>query len=306
MPTEHDPSPRVALIATLGGKPQVVTFALDELLLRQTPIQRVYALHLAPTDPALQRSLDRLRQAFEQRSAYHAIKLDSVTIREHPPDALERGAIAGRAIERVDDPAAPDAIWLAAQRLITTLKDEGFAIVLLLAGGPRLIALQALAAASVLLDNQDQCLHLYTPPELRQRAGYGEVMHRNPTDPPVRLVRVPLFPTVLIAPWLREAAWRSPHEVLLAARQRPPSRHDVACAQVVLNRLSPAQRDVLREIVRPDADRKSVCRALHITSHTLDSHIKAIYRECRTAWGLAGDQRLSLRFLHEKFSALLG
>lgn len=304
MPTEHDPSPRAALVATLGGKPQVVTFALDELLLRQVPLRRVYVLHLALTDPALARSLDRLREAFEQHPPYRDLRLESVVVRQHPPGALARGAVAGPPVERVDDPAAPDAIWLTAHRLITTLKDEGFTVVLLLAGGPRLIALQALAAASVLLDNQDQCLHLYTPPELRQRAGHGEVMHRSPDDPPVRLVRVPLFPTVLIAPWLREAAWRSPHDVLTAARQPPLSREDLKRAKAVLNRLSPAQREVLRLAAKPGATPQVVMQVLHITRNTLHSHVSAIYTACRAEWGFAEGHRLDWRFLHEKFSPL--
>lgn len=41
------------LIATLGGQPQIVTFALDTLLQQGEPVTQVYLLHLTPPQPPL-------------------------------------------------------------------------------------------------------------------------------------------------------------------------------------------------------------------------------------------------------------
>lgn len=303
-----------ALIATLGGKPQVVTFAVDALLNQRVALHRVCAVHLAPSDPAIQSSVSLLRHEFDhypfyrryaRRSGVH-LRFDSFPIRERPVEALAslHGAASGRAIERIDDFAAPTAIWLTVHRLIAALKREGYAIILLVTGGPRMIGLQALSAASLLFDMHDQCLHLYTPPELRERAGRGDILHRSVDDPEVRLIQVPLLPINMIAPGLQQAALASPQDVLTNGRDRL-SQRDLQCAQQVLGRLTPRQRDVLRELARAGADSATVMRRLNITQATLDSHKARIFEECRIAWDLPPHKRLSQRFLYEKFGAML-
>ncbi|MCS7054655.1 MAG: CRISPR-associated ring nuclease [Thermoflexales bacterium] len=303
-----------ALIATLGGKPQVVTFAVDELLDQHIALHRVCAVHLAPSDPAIQRSLSLLRQAFDTHPPYQRyaerlgtrLRFDSFTIRERSsdvPDSMS-GVASGRAIERIDDFAAPTAIWLTVHRLIAALKREGYAVILLVTGGPRLIGLQALSAASLLFDMHDQCLHLYTPPELRERAGRGDILHRSPDDPEVRLVQVPLLPINMIAPGLQQAALASPQDVLADGKNRL-SQRDLQCARQVLGRLTPRQREVLREFARSGADSTTVAHRLNITQATLDSHKARIFEECRIAWGLPQNKRLSHRFLYEKFGGVL-
>lgn len=304
-----------ALVATLGGKPQVVTFALDALLAQQVAVQRVCAVHLAPSDPAIQHSLSLLRRELEQHLPYrrHAerlgarLRFDSFTVRERSSDELAgaRGATAGRAIAQIDDLAAPSAIWFTVHGLITALKREGYAIVLLVTGGPRMIGLQALSAASLLFDMHDQCVHLYTPPGLRERAGHGQILHRAKGDPEVRLVHVPLLPINMIAPHLQAVALASPQDVLGSGGRRV-SWEDYERARQVWGRLTPRQRTVLREFTRDGASSTAVARRLHITQATLDSHKTRIFEECRIAWELPETQRLNHRFLYEKFSGLLG
>ena len=300
-----------ALIATLGGKPQIVTFAVDELLRQNVPLQRVCAVHLAPSDPVIQRSLTILSREFQQYAPYarrrpNPLRFDSFTIRERPGETLAalHSATGGRAIERIDDLAAPNAIWLTVHRLITTLKREGAAIMLLVTGGPRMIGLQALSAASLLFDMHDQCVHLYAPLELRDRAGRGDILHRSPDDPPVRLVHVPLLPISMIAPNLQEAALASPRDVLESGKGRL-SRQDMQRARQVVGRLTPRQREVLREFARDGATSAAVARRLHVTQATLDSHKARIYEECRIAWELPEGARLTQRFLYEKFGRML-
>jgi CRISPR-associated protein Csx14 len=205
------------LIVTLGGKPQVLTYALDQLLAQGATVGRVVAMHLAPTDPRIQRCLDVLRREFETHPPYRDhIRFDSVSIRERPNAVLSalRAATSGRAIERIDDFAAPDAIWLTTHRLIAALKEEGQRIELCVTGGPRLIGLQAVSAASLLFASHDRCRHLFTPPDLRERAGEGAILHRAPDDLPGRLVPVPLLPMGMIAPNLRAATAATPEDII--------------------------------------------------------------------------------------------
>lgn len=299
--------PGIAMVATLGGKPQIVTFALDALMQQGVTPRCVYALHLAPDDPSLARSLALLRAEFEQYPPYQraGIRFESFAIRQAPSGiaAEAHDAAVGQAITRVDHPSAADAIWLTTHRLLMTLKAEGYVVYLLVTGGPRLLGLQALSAASLLFDLHDECLHLYTPPELRERAGRGELLHRCDTDPAVRLVRVPLLPIGMIAPLLREAARATPEKVLRSGKQRPLSIQDEERARQVLARLSPRLREVLHAIVQPDATYDSACRVLHISRKTLESHLGRIFIECRRAW--EDEDKVDKHFLREKFGSLL-
>ena len=301
------------MIATLGGKPQIITFALDELLGQGVQIRRVCAVHVAPSDPDIQRSLALVQREFEHHRPYQAraksgqLRFDSFAIRERPSATLAQlhTSASGRAIERIDDFTAPNAIWLTVHRLITALKREGFAIALLVTGGPRLIGLQAVSAASLLFEMHDQCWHLFTPPVLRDRAGRGERMHRADDDPPVSLVQVPLLPISMIAPNLQAAASLSPQDVL-ESRHRVVERQDIHRVRQVLGRLTPRQRDVLREFACDGADAQSVAKRLNVTVATLDTHKTRIYEECRIAWELPESKRLTHRFLREKFGEMSG
>ena len=79
----HEPPP-TALVCTLGGKPQIATFALDVLLAQHTPIDRVCAVHLAESDARIERSLDHLAQHLH--SDYpQPIYLERVPVREWLP-----------------------------------------------------------------------------------------------------------------------------------------------------------------------------------------------------------------------------
>ncbi len=77
-------NPPTALVCTLGGKPQIATFALDVLLAQHTPIDRVCAVHLAESDARIERSLDHLAQHLH--SDYpQPIYLERVPVREWLP-----------------------------------------------------------------------------------------------------------------------------------------------------------------------------------------------------------------------------
>ncbi|MGQ9815994.1 MAG: CRISPR-associated ring nuclease [Candidatus Roseilinea sp.] len=294
-------APRTALIATLGGKPQVVTFALDALLTDDASIERLCVVHLSARDPRIQHSLEVLQADLRAVYGARAPRFESVPI--HAPPRVAQGAHAatkGRPIDSVDDPAAPEAIWMTLHRLIVTLHAEGYIIHLCLTGGPRLIALQALSAATLLLTPQDHCWHLYMPPALRDAAGEGQIMHA-PDQP--RLIPVPLLPLGMFIPGLQQAALQSPDQILAAGRQWMSAQDEQRCREV-MRRLTPRQRDVLRELSRPGARPQLVAKRLNVSVSTVNSHHAVIRAECRNAWGLGPTDRVDVHFLREHFGSL--
>ena len=77
----HTVAPRTAVIATLGGKAQVLTFALDWLLKYTAltsalpPVERVYSLNFSPRDQRMQTCLGQLRHEFAHWPAYTQLGL---------------------------------------------------------------------------------------------------------------------------------------------------------------------------------------------------------------------------------------
>jgi len=292
-----------AFIATLGGKPQVVSFALDALLQTGAPVTRVCVVHLSARDPRIRRALEQLRADFVAAYGERAPRLESVPIHAPPPFTAQGtyAATKGPPVDSVDEPQAAQAIWMTFHRLIGTLRAEGYTIDLCVTGGPRLIALQALSAASLLLTPQDRCWHLYTPPELREAAGEGEIMHTEPGG--VRLIAVPVLPLGLFIPGLQQAALQSPDQILAAGRQWLSAQDEQRCRQV-MRRLTPRQRDVLREFARPGARPDTVARRLRLQRSTVHTHQKIIRQECRNAWELSPEERVDAQFLREHFGSL--
>ncbi|MCS7220807.1 MAG: CRISPR-associated ring nuclease [Anaerolineae bacterium] len=275
------------MIATVGGQPQVLTFALDALLARGEVIREVIVLHLSADDPRLRRSLALLSAEFAgDRYAGRPCRYRPVPIR-----------VEGRRLEDIRSEVDADAAWRAVHELIAGLKSMGERpLHLCIAGGRRLLALVALSAAMLLFGHQDQVWHIYTPRELLERARDGAIMHVRPEDG-VRLIRVPLVPLGTQFPALRELAqmrledlsevWMSSE----AERQR---------CQTVWRMLSEREREVLH-CLAIGLTPQEVASRLMISLSTVNSHKTQILAACRQVWTLEEDARLTYHFLREHF-----
>lgn len=276
------------LIATLGGQPQVVTFALDALLAQGEEIPEVYIVHLTLEDPRTRHAFSRLQQEFvDDHYAGRRCRLRRAPI-----------LLGGAPLDDIRSEAGAEATWQTVRNLIADLKAEGRRLHLCLSGGRRMMALLALSAAALLCDHQDRIWHMYTPDALRQRAAGGAIMHVSPADG-VQLIQTPVVPWGAYFPALRTLAQTSMQAASAQLRQFT-ANEDSTCRQV-WERLSPRQRDVLRAFTagqRPD----EVAAALSITLSTVNTHKTAILAECRVAWGLPDNEPLDYRFLRERFA----
>lgn len=278
----------VTLVATLGGQPQVVTFALDALIAQGEEIAEVYVIHLSLEDLRKRQALTRLQQEFAGDSyAGRRCRLRRVPI-----------LLAGTPLDDIHDERGAEATWQTVRNLIADLKAEGRRLHLCLSGGRRMMALLALSAAALLCDHQDRIWHMHTPEQTLQRVKSGAVMHVTPADG-VQLIQTPIVPWGAYFPALRTLAQTS-MQAASAQLRHFTAIADPVCRQVWA-RLSPRQREVLRAFAagqRPD----EVAASLHITLNTVNSHKSAILAECRIAWGVAEDAALDYRFLRERFA----
>jgi CRISPR-associated protein Csx14 len=282
LPT-NDPAPDEAvLVATLGGQPQVVTFTLDCLLAQGERPVAVYIVYLS--------GAERYRNAFACLEAEFR-----AGIYEHTPLQAAPVRQQGRALAEACTPGEVEAVRTTVSDLFAKLKQEGSQVHVSLSGGRRIMALTAIAAAMRYLTPADRIWHLYTPPELAQRAQEGALLHAL-EQPGPRLIDVPFVPWAAYFPALRSLLDPGAH---LAAAWLP--HEEVERCQQAWMALTPRQREVLRSISE-GYTRAQTASALRIAVSTVDSHLRAIQRKCEVLWP---SERIQAGFLRARFGPWL-
>lgn len=279
-----DYRPASTMIATLGGQPQVVTFALDALLARGEPIVETVVIHFAPHDPRTRQALERLDREFPNdfyAYAKRSIRLRRIMLRDHQ----------GPLVDIVDERTA-EAVRFHIAEILRLEKDQGRPLHVVLAGGRRILALMLFLTAIVYLDYSDHLWHLYTPRPFMELARDGQRMHARPEDG-VRLIEVPFPHWGADFPGLRQLS-------SMQLQQPIPISQDIGRCRQAWQRLTPARRRVLYWIVRGERPQQ-VAERLGITLKTVDSHLEDIKAVCREIWELPPDQSLSYRDLREWF-----
>ena len=280
---------RTVLIATLGGQPQVVTFALDILLERGEVIEEVAVVHLGKT--RYLQALRRLSEAFPgDRYAGRRCHLRPVPIFDGARTLMDI---------RSDRDAA--VVWRTLHELIRGAKEEGAHVHLLLSGGRRMMALLAVSAAMLQLEPGDHIWHIYTPDEVQARARGGAILHAP--DAGITLMEAPIAPLGSYFPAIRALASLTPEDVLYRQTKRMDDEGRERCREV-WRRLTSRQREVLRAFAQ-GMTREAVAAHLGASVRTVDSHKSRILDECRIAWGLDEGERLDYHFLYREFGPCL-
>lgn len=274
------------MIATLGGQPQVVTFALDALLARGEIIRDVVVIHLDRSHARTRASLARLAAEFPNDRYRGAV----CRLRATPLPLLD-----------IRDEQEADRAWNAMHSLIAALKTHERPLHLCIAGGRRMLALLALSAAMLHFGHADRLWHLYTPDEFRQAAAGGAIMHAAPADG-VRLIQAPLAPLGAYFPPIRALA-AAPAATILAKQTQWLDEAARSRGRAVMAQLTGRQLDVLRAFAG-GGNPQEVAEELHITLATVNTHKTAILAECRVAWDLPTDEWLDYHFLRDKFAPL--
>lgn len=281
-------------IVTMGGQPQVVTFALDGLLEKNATsqgfdIEEVIVIHLSPDDNGrAKQALDRLSAEFDGSTyAGRPCRLRLFPIRS-----------TGGRLQDIRNEADADAAWLAIYDLITDLKAAGRHLHVCISGGRRILSLLAVSTALLHFGHHDCLWHMYTEPEFLARARDGAIMHTERPDQ-VQLIKVPLAPWGAYFPPLRALAQASPQEIV-AAQTHWLDKSERRCCQQVIEQLTPRELDTLH-VFAEGHNPQEAAEALFVTVRTVHAHKTKILEHCRNAWNLPPDERLTYYFLREKF-----
>ncbi len=277
------------VIATLGGQPQVITFALDALFDRGEQIRELYVLSLNRDRERTRQAWQRLQREFvDDYYGGRRCRLQRITVTRD-----------GNELDDIRTDADVNAAFRAIRDLIVSLKNEGRRLHLCLSGGRRMMAMLAVSVAVLFCDHYDQIWHVYTPEATLERVKGGAHMHLDPANG-FRLLRFPIMPWGACLPALRTFADPA------AIRQRMPgiAPDDEPRCRQVWERLSNRQRDVLRAFAmgrRPEQAAEDLC----ISLSTVNTHKTRILSECRTAWGLSRNEPLDYRFVREHFAVFI-
>lgn len=279
-----------ALVATLGGEPQIVTFTLDLLLKRGIPIYEVIVVHPA-SSPRIQQSLERLnaefvgdRYTFEGRSLTIHFRQQVLNHYDSVIDDIVDETTASGTLDTIGE-------------LIRSLKRQQRIIHFSISGGRRLMTFLSFSAALLYFETCDELLHLYTPEHVKERVDKSGAMHVAPEDGR-RLIEVPFARAA--QPFLALMLNRTPSDTIQTQREQQKAEEQKHCQQV-LDALNARSCDVLQAIAQGLHPRE-VADTLHLDSSTISYYTNKIYRECRNVWDVAENIRLDYRFVQAKFA----
>lgn len=279
------------MLATLGGQPQVVTFALDALLAQGEPITAVHLLYVSGHAQRTRQSLAVLQQEF----AGHQYRGALCRLHHHPL------RMDGAALDDIRNESEAETTWQSVRALIADLKGQGNTLHLSVSGGRRMMGLLVASAAALLCDHRDRVWHMHTPADFQARARHGAILHAAPTDG-VQLIQVPLVPWGTYFPGLRAVA-QAPQQAV-AEQMGWLSQSDRQC-QAVWDALTERQRDVLSAFAR-GLSPQDVAEELKISLSTVNSHKTVILEECRSAWTIDAGERIDYHFVHTRFGPFVG
>jgi CRISPR-associated protein Csx14 len=283
------------MIATLGGQPQVVTFALDHLLKQNRPIQKVILISLSAESERFQNSIEKI--ADELSSTYYKnypIKLEVKFIGQddnHLPD--------------IRNESQAQVAWDFVNALICAQKEQQQMLDVVISGGRRMLGMLTMSAAMLYFGHQDRLWHMYTDEDWQQRSAEGAIMHLpNDIGDRFRMMQVPMMPWGSYFPTLRQLANRT-NPIDLIEEQRAFIDHgEKARCLNVFKQLTNRQKANLIAFAKGHRPQE-VAELLSVSLRTVDSHKTIILAECRNEWAYSDEIKLDYRFLHDKFGPVL-
>lgn len=283
---------RHTLVATLGGQPQIVTYTLDLLLQRGTPIYEVIVVHPA-SSPHLQQSLARLNAVFVGDRYTFEGRTRTIHFRQQVLQRYDNNAIID---DIVDGPTANGALDTIGE-LIRDLKQRRHIIHFSISGGRRLMAFLSFSAALLYFETPDELLHLYTPESIKDRDDDSGNMHISAGDGR-RLIEVPFARAA--QPFFASMLQHSPTATIQTQREQRLADERMCC-QEVIDDLKEGPRKVLQALAQ-GLHPNEVARMLGLKPSTISFYTTEIYQLCRNVWNIPPSQRIDYRFVQMKFA----
>jgi len=251
------------LVATLGVEPQVVTIALDRLLLEGFPIDEVVVVYT---------SNSRVEAAWNVLDAEFGAGVY--------PGLRLRGApvLAGEGpVEDFRHSGHLRALLGTLYREVRAVRENGRSVHLLVSGGRKVMGIMAMVVAQLLFGPEDMAWHLITE---GWQPGDTRRLHLA-FDEESRLVAVPVLRWKEAATLVRTVAELDDPAEVVAWYERLTSRAREREKQHFLRHwLSPAEFQVVR-LACQGLDNEGIARALCKSRQTVANQLRAVYDKLR-------------------------
>lgn len=297
-----------ALVATLGTQPEVVTIALDLLLDDGVPVDKVYVIHTASSQPGdrMDQSLRALRREFPGGTHYRyrgqrgTMCLCSLSLVQ-----LEA---SGRALEDVRSEEDARAVLVTLFNVVRDLKMERHVVHLSIAGGRKSMSVYGMATAQLLFDSHDRLWHVFSMPTFEAE----DAMH--PHDPgDARLVRIPALPISTVFPGMVTLITsRDPLAALERKRALIEMEERRTRQEFVEGWLTPAERRLVKALMsillqeNRSPSNRDLARQLVVVPHTVSNRFSNIYGKLHEYLVLPAseqvDRTVLVSFLHLYYS----
>ncbi len=296
------PQPKV-LIGTLGTEPQVITLALWALRNQLSPPEypeEVWVIHTSEREPAIRKSLERLREAFAQDERLQVPQ--PVTLKTFPIVSP-----SGQRFADLENLRAVKATFRTLYQVLKQAKEAGFQVHLCVAGGRKPMSIFGTVAAQLLFDDQDRAWHLISSKSL------VESRKLFPDAPAewVKLVPIPIIPWSDVDPILTLIAREEdPFEAAGLVKALRERRRRYTLRLFIKGYLSPAEQKVLRVVVEKGGSLRELAGALNKSPRTVEHQLQSIYRKIKNNQDLLGleipeNTRLTRDFLVRMFGGVL-
>lgn len=265
------PKQESIMVATLGGQPQIITFALDFLLDQGEDVREVILLYLSADGSRVNHALNQLMAEFaDDQYAGRPCRLRPMPIRDGP-----------QKLPDIQTEAQAQATLAMLQRLIESLKEERYLLHLVVSGGRRMMALLLMTVAQFHFDYRDKLWHIYTPDDFTDQARDGAIMHAHP-EAGVRLIQVPLVPLGVHFPSLRQLTQTYADNPAVFEPVRLPVEERNRCQDVIAD-LSQRESEALQAFAE-GLSIQDVADRMSISPETVNTYKKKILELTRNAW----------------------
>lgn len=271
---------QVALVATLGSEPQVITSALDLLLQKGEDITAVYVLH---TSSEINSPIDRAIKTLKKElfsSSYPSSSNTFFLPIEH----------AGHPLSDVETKQAVQCFFHQLYRCIWQLKQDNWRIHLSIAGGRKTMSVFGMAVAQLLFDESDCLWHLFSEGEFL----VSKRLHPLPNDQ-VHLIPVPVILWSQISPVMDPLRTIDNPEQAIERVRSLQLNEKVKKAQIFIqNSLTPAERNVVQALVQQGDSDQIMAEVLNLSPRTIEQHLRSSYRKAAVFWNLQDVGRTQL------------